>query len=158
MPPGHLRTDLSLLRQGASLAREFGFRSLEGLTRIAELIEHSVYEPRSLTRTAEGVAFTLLNPPLRMGAFEEVRVRFDGSLLPPEAVTLTVPGAGVPRSAAELSRATPVTIPIGQRTTVHLTLEAPAPGPHHVRLELRSVAIPPRVWFEFTDSLPEGPA
>ena len=158
MPPAHLRADLSLLRQGASLAREFGFRSLEGLTRIAELIEHSVYEPRSLTRTDEGVAFTLLNPPLRMGAFEEVRVLWDGRALPPESVTLAVPGTAARRSAADISRAEPVTIPVGQRTTVHLTLESPAPGSHHVRLELRSVAIPPRVWFEFSDTLPEEPA
>ncbi len=158
MPPGHLRTDLSLLRQGASLAREFGFRSLEGLTRIAELIERSVYEPRSLTRTAEGVVFTLLNPPLRMGAFERLSVLWDGRPVPPGSVTLALPGAGGRRSCAEISRAAPVTIPVGQRTTVHLALEPPAAGPHHVRLELRSVAIPPLVWFEFSDSLSEEAA
>ncbi len=158
MPPGHLRADLSLLRQGASLTREFGFRSLEGLTRIAELIEHSVYEARSLTRTADGVAFTLLNPPLRMGAFEEVRVQWDGQPLPLAAVAITLPGSAARRSAADLSRDAPVTIPIGERTTIHLDLPPPPPGPHHVRLELRSVAIPPRVWFEFTDTLREGAA
>lgn len=153
MPSGHLRADLSLLRQGVSLAWEFGVRSLEGLTRIAELIEHSVYEPRSLVRTPDGVAFTLLNPPLRMGAFSGLTVRWDGGTVPPAAVALALPGVRDPLPATRVGPTQPFTFPVGQRTTILLALGSPAAGRHRVRLELESVAIPPRVWFEFEDEL-----
>lgn len=137
------------------MAWEFGARSLEGLTRIAELIEHSVYEAGSLTRTAEGISFTLLNPPLRMGAFSEIRVLWDGSRLPPDDVSIVLVGGAAPIPSGAISPVRPLTVPVGQRTTVRMAMAPPAPGPHRVRLELRSVAIPPLVWFEFVDT-PRG--
>src|ERR1700686_1814169 len=67
--PLHFRLDVSLLRDGLSIGWQFGARSLEQLVRVAQFLEHCVYEPGTMSRTPDGVAFTLHNPPLRMGAF-----------------------------------------------------------------------------------------
>ncbi len=154
MRSGRLRGDLALLRQGARIAVGFGFRSLGGLVDVAELLEQSVYEPRSLARTPEGFGFTLLNPPLRMGAFSSVRLRWNGTVVDPAHATLALP-EGPPRSLASIGPMVPVTLPVGRRTLFAVEAREVARGRHQVRLELQSVAVPPRVWFEFADELRE---
>jgi hypothetical protein len=66
---GFALLDLSLLRQGIRIGWEFGIQSIAELARVGELVERSVYEPSSLATAPGGIRFTLLNPPLRMGAF-----------------------------------------------------------------------------------------
>jgi hypothetical protein len=151
---GRLRGDLSLLRQGVQVAVGFGFRSLEGLADVAELVEQSVYEPRSLGRTADGFGFTLLNPPLRMGAFSSLRLRWDQRPIDPRSATISLAG-DAPRSLASIDPTSPVTLPVGRRTRFTVAIGQVARGRHHVRLELQSVAVPPKVWFEFSDELRE---
>jgi hypothetical protein len=148
----HLGTALSLVRQGLTVGREFGVHSLEALLWVAETVEESVYAPRSLVRTHEGLAFVLSNPPLRMGAFSSLRLLLDGVEVPPGEVRFRS-GADRPwRTAAEVSRLTPLELRPGEPTEVTIG-RAPAEGPRAVtiRLELQSVAIPPLVWFEFTE-------
>jgi hypothetical protein len=147
--------NLSLLGQGARLGFDFGPRSLEQLTRVAEFLEQIVYERRSLRRTNDGVAFTLLNPPLRMGAFSEVRLFFDHIQIPNDRAWVA-PAAQkeeIPLGAVDRSR--PVALGVGRRNRFRIALpQPPFPGTHHhVRLEMRSVAIPPLVWFQFSDAL-----
>jgi hypothetical protein len=151
-----LRADLALLRESVEVAVGFGLRSLEGLVDVAELIEQSVYEPRSLRRTAGGFQFTLLNPPLRMGAFSSVKLLWDGATVEPSLAAMELPRAAS-RTLGSVTRADPITIPIGQRTAIAVQATNLARGRHHVRLELRSVAVPPLVWIEFTDELRDGP-
>ena len=146
-----IRLDLSLVRQGVTIGYQFGVRSIEELGRIAELVERSVYERHSLTRTPEGLRFTLLNPPLRMGAFSSLGLLLDGVPLPPERSWVRT-GREDRRSFSSVDRDHPVTLPIGSRTTIEAEVSPSAnKGAIRVRLDLRSVAIPPRVWFEFTD-------
>ena len=147
------RGDLSLLRQGVGVAVAFGFRSLEGLVSVAELLEKAVYEPRSLRRTSTGIAFTILNPPLRMGAFRSARLLWDGADLPPRTALLRTGASPDPVFFDSIDTAHPIEIPVGARTVVELRVPSVAAGRHRVRLELRSVAIPPLVWFEFSDEL-----
>jgi hypothetical protein len=144
--------DLSLLRQGIGLGLDYGLHSLEELARLGAFLEHTVYESGSL-RVEEGRAvFTLLNPPLRMGAFSGVRVLWDGSAIPPAEVV--VAREGYPKvEPSEIDRDHPFTIPVGSRTHFRLHAATPDPAHHRIRLELQSVAIPPKVWFEFTDIL-----
>ncbi|HZY69876.1 MAG TPA: hypothetical protein VFF67_02715 [Thermoplasmata archaeon] len=151
----HLRLDLGLVRQGVSLGVQYGLRSLEVLGSFAELIEHSVYEPASLRRTADGFGFTLRNPPLRMGAFSALRLLLDGVPVPPDSAFLQPGGRpdAIPFSA--LSAAHPVEIPIGRRTRITVRHPPVDDGRHHVRLEFQNVAIPPLVWFEFEDMVRE---
>jgi hypothetical protein len=152
MRSGRLRGDLALLTQGIEVAVTLGVRSLEGLAGVAELIEHSVYEHRSLARTPDGLTFVLRNPPLRMGAFSSIRVLVDGIAIPPEATAFEMGGlARVLMNTVDRDR--PVTLPVGERTRVHLQCAPPVGDRVHLRLELQSVAIPPRVWFEFSDTV-----
>jgi len=151
MPRGHLRMDLSVVRQGLHLAREFGLRPLEELARVAELVEHSVYEAGSLRSGEDEIRFTLLNPPLRMGAFSRIGLAWDGVPIPPDRAWIRLPGAPGPSALSLVTVSSPVTIPIGERTEFGFSI-APVPaGAHAVRLELQSVAVPPLVWFDFTD-------
>jgi hypothetical protein len=152
---GRLRGDLALLTQGVEVAVGFGVRSLEGLADVAELLEHSVYEPRSLRRTSLGFAFTLLNPPLRMGAFSSIRLLWNDAVVDPDRVALSLPG-GVRRTLASIGRDAPVTLPVGQRAHLEVTANSVQTGRPHLRLELQSVAVPPLVWFEFSDDLNES--
>jgi hypothetical protein len=152
---GRLRGDLALLTQGVEVAVGFGVRSLEGLVDVAELLEHSVYEPKSLRRTSRGFAFTLLNPPLRMGAFSSIRVLWNDVAVDPNCVALSLPG-GVRRDLRSVGRDTPVTLPVGQRAHLEVTADRVDRGRHRLRLELQSVAVPPLVWFEFSDDLIES--
>ena len=153
MASGHLRMDLGVIRQGLHLLFEFGVRPLEEMTRVAELIEHSVYEKGSLGRRGESISFVLLNPPLRMGAFSEISLTFDSTPVPKDLVTVEPGPRAAPRTLADLSRDRPLTLPVGVRTRFRFTAPVTGPGPHRVRLDLHSVAIPPRVWFEFHDHL-----
>lgn len=152
-----LRADLSLVGQGVALGWDYGVHSLVGLARVAELLLHSVYEPGSLREEGGRVTFTLRNPPLRMGAFSGVRILWDGSLVDPSA-TQIAPDGVPPRTLSELGRESPVTIPVGRRTRFFLPAVKADGHRHRVRLELQSVAIPPRVWYEFSDELRPGSA
>ncbi|HKN06199.1 MAG TPA: hypothetical protein VJ021_01150 [Thermoplasmata archaeon] len=144
---------LSLVRQGLSVGREFGMHSLEALLWVAETVEESVYVPRSLVRNAEGLSFMLANPPLRVGAFSSLRFWVDRVEVPSARVRL---GTGSPRAwrtAAEISGAAPLELRPGEPTEV--ALDQVSTGVERevtVRLELQSVAIPPLVWFEFTEA------
>ncbi len=152
MTSRRLAAIVSLLRQGFAVEREFGTRSLEAMVEVADTVETSVYRDGSLCLTPNGLGFVLDNPPLRMGAFARVTLRVDGTSLPPESVRLR-PGEGSAwRTAATVRRDTPLFWPPGQPMEFDLTLEVPARrGEAGVRLELESVAIPPRVWLEFRD-------
>jgi hypothetical protein len=153
MASGHFRMDLGVVGQGLHLLVDFGFRPLEEMARVAELLEHSIYARGSLRRVGGRASFTLLNPPLRMGAFDRVTVRCDGRLLPPETTTVDAGSRGAARALADVSRARPLDLPVGEPTRFEFDADALPPGPHRVRLELQSVAIPPLVWLEFTDHL-----
>jgi hypothetical protein len=145
---------LSLLRQGLSVGVEFGAHSLEALLWVAETVEQSVYERGSLTRTPEGLRFWLNNPPLRVGAFSSLRVAIDGTHVPAERARVRG-GPGLPwRTLTEISGERPLELRPGERTEVAVE-GVPSAGVREltVRLELQSTAIPPLVWFEFTDAL-----
>lgn len=149
----HLRADLGLVRQGLRLALDYGVRPLEEMVRVAELIESSVYEHGSLTTAGREVRFRLLNPPLRMGAFSRIALRWDGAvILPSDAMIAPVDGRSGTRFS-EISADRPFTIPIGRRTEVRFETDRRESGVHTIRLELESVAIPPMVWLEFADRL-----
>jgi hypothetical protein len=156
MTRGLFRTDLGLVDQGIELGLDFGIHSVVELARLGELLLHSVYERGSLRLDGGQAVFTLRNPPLRMGAFSRVRLFWDGAEVPAAAVSIA-PALGTPRALAEVDREHPVTIPVGERTRFRL---GPVPSDAHrhvVRLELQSVAIPPTVWFEFSDVLGAEP-
>jgi hypothetical protein len=148
---------LSLLRQGITLGVDFGAHSLESLLAVAETVEGSVYRPDSLVRTASGLEFVLDNPPLRSGAFSSLTVSVDGVRVPPERARVRR-GEGFPwRSLADVSETSPVELLPGVPTQIAADAEFPGPGRTvTVRLELRSVAIPPLVWFEFSEVLRDG--
>lgn len=150
---GRLHGDLSLLRQGLEVAIGFGVTSLEGLVSTAELLETSVYERGSLTRTPDGVRFTLLNPPLRMGAFDTVSLRWNGAPWAPASVRVRSAGPDAWRRLDEVDPDHPLTLPVGVRSVFELRGVPDAVGEQRVRLELHSVAIPPKVWFEFSDEV-----
>ena len=153
------RGDVSLLRQGIALIRGFGLRSAERLGSVAEFLERSVYQPSSLCATGDGVAFLLLNPPLRIGAFSSLRVAWDGEMVPPERAFLQRDGDSVERAFSDISRDRPVVLLAGRRVRFRVDLGGAAYGFHRVRLELRNLAIPPLVWFEFGDEVaPRGGA
>jgi hypothetical protein len=143
---------LSLVRQGISVGREFGLHSLEALLWVAETVEESVYVPRSLTRSAQGLSFVLANPPLRVGAFSSLRLWVDRVEVPSARVRV---GSGYPRvwkTATEFTGSAPLELRPGEPTEILLE-QVSTSGEREVtvRLELQSVAIPPLVWFEFTE-------
>jgi hypothetical protein len=148
----HLGTALSLVRQGLTVGREFGVHSLEALLWVAETVEESVYAPKSLIRTSTGLSFVLANPPLRMGAFSSLRLWLDGVQVPPAQARVRSGAVGAWRTAAEIGRSAPLELRPGAPTEVAID-GAPSgtERPVTVRLELESVAIPPLVWFEFTE-------
>ncbi|MCI4340260.1 MAG: hypothetical protein L3J73_03210 [Thermoplasmata archaeon] len=152
MRTGRLFGDLSLLEQGVEVAAGFGLRSIEGLVDVAELLEQSVYEPRSLRRTPTGFGFTLLNPPLRMGAFSSLKLIWNGTAVDASEASIILPDAA-PRSFGSIDRSNPVSVPVGRRSRFEVASETVVDGRHHLRLELQSVAVPPLVWFEFSDEL-----
>jgi hypothetical protein len=150
---GHFRGDVGLLRESISLIAEFGLRSAARLAYVAEFLERSVYAPKSLRAVPGGVRFSLLNPPLRVGAFSSVRVAWDGTFCPGERAFLLAEGHSIERSLSDIDLSRPVELRPGQRTDFRL-LDVPAgSGSHRVRLELTNIAVPPLVWFEFVDTI-----
>ncbi len=150
---------LSLLRQGLSVEREFGIHSLEALASIAETIEESVYEVGSLTRTSTGLTFRLNNPPLRTGAFSSLRLVIDGVRVPADRARVRVGPGLLGRDLTGISRDRPIELRPGDR--IEFAVDGPFPQgakKFTVRLELQSTAIPPLVWFEFSDTLGENAA
>ncbi len=151
---------LSLLRQSLTIGWEYGTRSLGALLAVAETVEDAVYESGSLRRIPGGLAFELENPPLRVGAFAEVRVQVGSVPLPPTSVRLR-PGAGTPwRTAADVTAGTPYLWGPGERTEFELATSLPTTNERIcVRVELAPLAIPPRVWCEIREvPAPEGPS
>jgi len=151
MRNARFRGDLSLAHEGLQVVLGFGVGSLHGLLGVAELLERSVYEPASLRRTPDGFEFTLLNPPLRMGAFRSARLLWNGVAVAPDRVAVR-PGLAatwIPFSAIDAAH--PVDLPVGERNVFRAHPEPAPAGRQRVRLELHSVAIPPMVWFEFAD-------
>lgn len=145
--------DLGVVRQGLHLFLEFGLQPLEEMVRVAELLEHSVYEKGSLTRRGNRVSFVLLNPPLRMGAFHQIALTFDGVPVPPDRATVEPGPRWAPRPLAGISRSSPVTLPVGTRTRFTFESDTNPTGTHRIRLDLHSLAIPPCVWFELSDRM-----
>jgi hypothetical protein len=150
---GFALLDLSLLRQGIRIGWEFGIQSIAELARVGELVERSVYEPSSLATAPGGIRFTLLNPPLRMGAFSSIRLYWDRRPVASEDLAFVPEGSLSPVLGTAVTKETPFVLPVGQRTEVRATVGDVAAGRHEVRLELQSVAIPPVVWFEFADQV-----
>lgn len=156
---GHRLTSLlSLVRQGLAIEIGYGTHSIEALLWVAESVEEAVYVPGSLAATASGVGFELANPPLRAGAFRAVRVAIDGRLVPPDAVRFRTERRWSWRTAASVGSTDPFVMLPGEPTQFEAAPWAGPPGHRMtVRLELESVAIPPLVWVEFTDTvLPRG--
>jgi hypothetical protein len=144
---------VELVRQGITLGFDYGPHSLETLAAIGEMVETSVYEPGSLRRTRDGLEFAFDNPPLRVGAFAEVRVVVDGVAIPAERIRVRA-GEGTDwRSAATISARSTYDLGPGDRTEFRIVGAAPAGrGPVRVRVELRTLAIPPLVWCEVRDT------
>ncbi|MGI0071379.1 MAG: hypothetical protein ACRECT_04840 [Thermoplasmata archaeon] len=153
MASRHVGGVLALLRQGLTLGIEYGTHSLEALIGVAETVEEGVYEPRSLRRTPHGLAFALDNPLLRVGAFTQLAIRVDGAEVRGGQVRLR-PGAGAPwRTADSVGPDRPWALAPGDRTEVEVDgAFGEGARPVTVRMELRTPAIPPLVWFEFTES------
>jgi hypothetical protein len=149
----HVGDVLSLLRQGITVGVQFGTHSVEALLWVAETVEEGVYEAGSLARSADGVTFVLDNPLLRVGLFTSLKVLIDGTEVPGEHVRLR-PGAGTSwRTAGSVGPESGYSFAPGDRTEFDVRGGfGRANAPITVRLELRSPAIPPLVWFEFTES------
>lgn len=148
----HVGDVLSLVRQGFRLGVEFGTQSIEALLWVAETVEEGVYESHSLRRTEDGLEFALDNPPLRVGAFESLSVRVDGTVLDPARVRFRAAPGAPWRLGSSITPATPWCLAPGDRTEFRLEGEIGSSGEETtVRLELRTAAVPPLVWLEFTD-------
>ena len=146
------RREISLARQGVSVALDYGFRSVEMLGEVAEVVEGSVLVPGSLLRTATGICFTLRNPPLRLGAFREVRLVLNGQKVPADHLRIRPSTTEPFRGSETITRENPVNLLPGRRIEVNADVTGLNPGQKlRVRLELVSLAIPPLVWMEFAD-------
>jgi hypothetical protein len=149
---GHrLGVDLGLLRAGLAIGRGFGLHSLEEMARIALYLESAIYDRGSLREIPGGVTFALHSPPLRMGAFQRAQLHWDARPLAPGRCAAHPAGAPGPLPFDTITRSRPLVLPVGRRVEFSAEMEPPGPGPHTVRLELESVAIPPVVWFQVTD-------
>jgi|SRR5579859_2083428 len=153
----HIQGDVSLLREAVSLVREFGLHSAERLGQVAEFLERSVYAPRSLRVVPGGVGFTLLNPPLRVGAFSSLRVAWDGEALLPGRIFVRPESHAVERPGSDILPARPLDLRPGERIEFRLAGISFDRAHHRVRLELQSIAVPPLVWFEFSDTIVQSP-
>jgi hypothetical protein len=153
----HVGEVLSVLRQGLTLGVQFGTHPLEALIWVAETVEEGVYEAGSLRRTERGIAFALDNPPLRVGAFTYLRVVVDGAPVPGDRVRFRR-GAGAPwRTPQSLGPDSPWDLAPGDRTEFEVDgMFGEGEEPLTVRLELRTPAVPPLVWFEFRESPSEA--
>lgn len=150
----HLLVDLSLVRQGLVIESEFGTHALAGMVRVAEFLESSIYRRGSLRRSGpDSFRFTLVNPPMRLGAFLWAQLSWNGKVLEPHLSRVGSPDGGF-RAFQELSRKEPLVLGIGET----VEFEGPLPrvldsGRPTVTLALKSVAIPPTVWIRITDEL-----
>ncbi|MGA8303077.1 MAG: hypothetical protein WA691_03080 [Thermoplasmata archaeon] len=152
----HVGEYLSLLRQGLTLGVQFGPHSVEALLWAAETVEEGVYEAGSLRRTPGGIAFALDNPPLRVGAFTSIRVLVDGRPIFPELVRLRAGGGSAWRASSSVGPGSALNLGPGDRTEFEVVGSfGKGAGPLTVRLELHTPAIPPLVWFEFSET-PSG--
>jgi hypothetical protein len=123
---------------------------------VAEAVEDAVYESRSLRRIPGGLALSLENPPLRVGAFAELQILVDEVPVAPEAVRFRKGDRTAWRTAADVTAETPFEWGPGERTDFEVNVTVPAGHRTCVRIELRTVAIPPAVWCEIRDvPLPE---
>ena len=147
----HLTSDLGLLGEGIRIGREYGFHSLEQMAGIAWYLERSIYTRGSLRAVPGGIAFDLRNPPLRMGAFDGISLAWDGAPVPPAKCTAQPSDVPGPVAFDAITRESPLVLRPGNGIAFHAALGAPLGGLHTLRLELRSLAIPPMVWFELTD-------
>ena len=155
---GALRSDLALLQQGLELGWKYGLGSLEELARTAWELEHGIYRVGSLLRTPAGVRFDLRNPPLRIGAFRSVAVGWDGRAVPPDRGWVATDRAPALRPLSSVGPDRPLELEVGEGSRFEIALsEDPGRGPHAVRIEWRSVAVPPLIWLEFTDSVRAEP-
>jgi hypothetical protein len=136
-----------------TLGVQFGTHSVEALLWVAETVEEGVYEAGSLRRTPEGISFALDNPLLRVGAFTSIALRVDGERIPGERVRLRAGPGSAWRTAATIGADAPLGLGPGDRTELEILGDfGPDAKPIAVRVELRTPAIPPLVWFEFHDS------
>lgn len=152
----HLRGDVGLILEAVSLVREFGLHSADRLAHVAEFLERSVYASKSLHAVPGGVVFTLLNPPLRVGAFSSIRVAWDGTFVPSERVFVRAEGHAIDRPLTDVTLGRPIELSPGRRMVFRLAGIPVGSGSHRVRLELQNIAIPPLVWFEFADTIGEA--
>ncbi len=148
---------LRLAGDAVLLEFEFGAQSLEALAWIAQTVENSVYVRDSLTRTPTGFRFSLANPPLRIGAFSELRLLVEGTAIPGDRVRFRLGPGQAWRTSAELSGDHPLELEGGSGLEFEADWAmAGVPETVTVRLELQSVAIPPLVWIEFREAMREA--
>lgn len=154
------RVDLRLVRGGISLGLEFGAHSLVGLVRVAEYLERSVYEPGSLRIVGDGIRFRLLNPPLRLGAFDRVRLLVGGAPVAPERAWVRARGEGDFRALSTVDADRPLQLLPGEPVEFRCAVDPrPVAGEElRVRLELTCVAVPPLVWMEIRERATEDRA
>lgn len=145
---------LSLLRQGLELDIDFGTHSIEAMAGIAEVVAASVYRRGTLGRTEDGIRFVLQNPPLRLGAFGTATLVVNGSTVPGDRWTVA-PADGARVAGSDITAATPLELRPGVPVEIRAAV-GPVGDTVRVRLELTSVAIPPRVWIEFDDAPSDG--
>ncbi len=156
MPGSRLGEAVSLLRQGASLEIHFGTHSLATMAELAETIERSIYAAGSLTAHADRLTFALSNPPLRVGAFSAADVFVEGAAVDRARVRVRTAGGSSIVRLSSVTAATPLELRAGSRTEWELDGVIRVPGDWvTVRLELRSLAIPPLVWLEFREKATE---
>jgi hypothetical protein len=142
------------LRDGLSIGWAFGLGSLEELARSAVQLERGIYREGSLVRTPSGVDVVLWNPPLRIGAFREVRVYWDTVQVDPARGRVATERRPAPRPLSSVTASDPLELAVGEGSRYELDLEPrPGPGTHRVRIEWSSVAIPPLVWLDVRDEL-----
>lgn len=148
----HFGPILSFLRQGLSVGLEFGTHSLEAMIAVAETVENSIYEHGSLAIVPAGLSFSLLNPPLRMGAFSAIRIFVDAREVPAGRIRLRGGPGQAWHTASEITGVAPWGLRPGDRTDFILDVDGLSPGVAvTIRLELDCVAIPPLVWLEFSE-------
>ena len=143
--------DLGLVVEGLRIGKEFGLGSLEEMAGVAWFLERSIYERGSLRETRDGMEFALRNPPLRMGAFEQVSLVRDERHVPPDQAFVHPADRSGPIPFSSVTRTNPIALRPGVRTVFSGAVGPIAPGPHTARIELRCTAIPPPVWFQITD-------